>query len=957
MNKKIYKPKLYNGLFLGFSTLFVVTLAGRAIAMKNAAAINGTLGISTSNKSEGDDDSFFSRTYKSDEDVRNYFKSVAEEVEGEGLVLLKNDNNALPLKSDAKISLLGTASVDFNYNTSGSSETDSSTYASLSDTLKGLGFLTNDTLEAFYKTGEGKGYGRKYENQVYTINEVPYSKYSDTVLNSITTYSDAAIVTLARSSGEGKDISTAKSDGLDGSYLSLSQEEVDLLKGLTTLKKEKKLSKIIVLLNSSNMIQLDFLDNVDIDVDSLLWIGNVGSYGLNAVGKVLNGTINPSGRLSDTYCKNNFSSPAMASWGLNNNKSFGLGYSNFSQAKLTDINRAYGVYNEGVYVGYRYYETRYEDSVLSRTNTGEYNYLDDVAYTFGYGLSYTDFEYSNFKVETEEDKYVVSVDVKNTGSVEGKHTVEVYYQRPYTDYDKQQGIEKPSVELGAFAKTGLLKSGDKETVKLEVKKSQFKTYDASGYKTYILEKGDYYLSLGSDAHNAINNILLSKDSNYQSKLIGSGNKDFAYKISIADTDTITYSKSEYTGESITNQLDHADMNRYEGKGNNSVTYTSRNDWTGTWPKEKIVFSVTDQMKSDLSSHKTLPSDGTMPKYNSGKKTSLVSLREKDYDDEKWDELLDSMSKEDQIKLVTTGNMGTAALGSDTSVGLPATNCKDGPTSITTTKTSSSFPSEGIWASSFNTELIKKVGDAFAEDIILAGSEGIYAPGVNIHRTPFGGRSNEYFSEDPLLTGIAAVYEIQGLQNKGIITHLKHFAFNECETYRSGIAIWLNEQEAREIMLLPFELAVTEGKTGSVMSSFNRAGCIWTGADSNLSINILQKEWGFDGYAITDMGESNAKNYMTYDDGFMNGTNLFMTNADELKEYKDNAAICQKIRESSHRILYTICNKSRAMTTSEIKEITPWWENLLNTLVITSGIVGGLSLGLYIYCLVSKKLEN
>lgn len=957
MNKKIYKPKLYNGIFLGFSTLFVITLAGRSIAMKNAAAINGALGISTSNKSAGDDDSFFSRTYKTDEDVRNYFKSVAEEVEGEGLVLLKNENNALPLKSDAKISLLGTASVDFNYNTTGSSETDSSTYTSLADTLKGLGFSTNDTLETFYKTGEGKGYGRKYENQVYTINEVPYSKYSDTVLNSLTTYSDAAIVTFARSSGEGKDITTIKSDGLDGSYLSLSQEEVDLLKGLTTLKKEKKLSKIIVLLNSSNMIQLDFLDNADIDVDSLLWVGNVGSYGLNAVGKVLNGTINPSGRLSDTYCKDNFSSPAMASWGLNTNKSFGLGYSNFSKAKLTDINRAYGVYNEGVYVGYRYYETRYEDSVMSRANTGEYNYSDDVAYTFGYGLSYTDFEYSNFKVETESDKYVISVDVKNTGDFEGKHTVEVYYQRPYTDYDKEHGIEKPSVELGAFAKTKSLKKGDVETVKLEVKKSQFKTYDASGYKTYILEKGDYYLSLGSDAHNAVNNILLSKDSSYESKLIGSGNSNLAYKINISDTDTTTYSKSEYTGESITNQLDHADMNRYEGKGDNSVTYTSRNDWVGTWPKEKIVFSATDQMKSDLSSHKALPSDGTMPKYNSGKKVSLVSLREKDYDDEGWDELLDSMSKEDQIKLVTTGNIGTAALGSDTSIGLPATNCKDGPTSITTTKTSSSFPSEGIWASSFNTELIKKVGDAFAEDIILAGSEGIYAPGVNIHRTPFGGRSNEYFSEDPLLTGIAAVNEIQGLQNKGIITHLKHFAFNECETYRSGIAIWLNEQEAREIMLLPFELAVTEGKTGSVMSSFNRAGCIWTGADSNLSINILQKEWGFDGYAITDMGESNAKNYMTYDDGFMNGTNLFMTNADELKEYKDNAAICEKIRESSHRILYTICNKSRAMTTSDIKEITPWWETLLNTLVITSGIVGSLSLGLYIYCLVSKNLEN
>lgn len=940
MKKKTYKPKLYNGLFLGFSTAFVIFLSGRSIAISNSGALNSFFHINSSNKTNTDE-TYFKRTYKTDEDVKNYFKNTAMKAEGEGLVLLKNDNGALPLNQGSRISLFGTASYKVNYNTSGSSSTDSSSYKALQDSLKEEGFKINEGLETLYSSEALKAYGRKYTQNKYMINEAPYSLIESTALSSLK-QDDTAIVTLARESGEGKDLTTFKSDGIDGSYLSLSQEETDLLTNLTALKKEGKLKNIIVLLNSSNQISTAFLSQEGIEVDACLWIGNVGAYGLDSVSQVLSGKINPSGRLSDTYVKDSFSSPAMQVWANNNNKSFVNAYSNYKEAKLNSTNRAYAVYNEGIYVGYRYYETKYEDSVLNQGQAEDYRYNDDVSYPFGYGLSYTTFDYTSFSVTPSEDQkeFDVKVKVKNTGKKKGKHAVEIYLQKPYTDYDKTTGIEKASVELVGFTKTGELEPDQEEEVTIPVKASQFKTYDSYGKKTYILEKGTYYLTVGKDSHDAVNNILADKSTKDASKMTGgNGNSQLVYRHSVSQDDFMTYSISEYTGEKITNQLDHADMNLYSGKGDNSVTYVSRSKWKDTWPKKVSAFTVTDQMKEDLSSHKALPEDGKMPTYDSGKKISAIDLRGLDYDDEKWNELLDSMSKEDQIKLVTDGQLVTTALSS---INLPGTIEKDGPTAVTATKTDSSFPSEGIWASTFNKDLIKKIGDAFAEDIINSDVQGIYAPGVNIHRTPFGGRSNEYFSEDQYLTGVSASYEIQGLQEKGIITHVKHYAFNNEETNRNGICIWLNEQSAREIYLLPFEMAVTEGKTGALMTSFNRSGCLWTGGDKNLSINILQKEFGFKGYSITDMGVSNGGTYMVYDDAYMNGTNLFMGSPNTLDDYKNNAAFMEKVRDSAHRIIYSIVNNSYAMngftSNTQVNQITPWWEVTLNALAISTGVI-------------------
>lgn len=968
MNKKIFShKKIGYGFFLSGGFLFSLFLSGGFIARDNEQVLNKTLHIETTKK-DTDGKEYFPQTYKTAEEVKDYVKKTAIEAEKEGLVLLRNNeigsSKALPLKKTAKVSLLGTASYRFNYNTSGSSSTSSSSYKTFPEVLKEKGVEVNESLKSLYE-GELSGQGRTTNGNNYLINEPSFDLVSETLESSLQDYSDAAILTLARESGEGKDLSTYKSDGLDGSYLSLSQSEKDLLTNLTRMKKEGKVKEIIVLLNSSNPIQTDFAFEDDISVDALLWVGNVGSYGLYGVVDTLLGDSNPSGKLSDTYCRDSFSSPAMASWALNRSKSLAQYYSNYQSLNLNATQRSYEVYNEGIYLGYRYYETRYEDKVMKRAKTGEYSYHDVVSFPFGYGLSYTNFEYSNFKVSEDTDSFHVRFDVRNTGDVKGKEVAEIYLQKPYTEYDREKGIEKASVELSGYAKTKELEPGETESLALDIKKSQLKSYDADGYQTYILEEGDYYLTLSKDSHEAINNILKAKNVSLPEG--ETGNSGLVYKFNQTKLDKDTYSVDSKTGEKITNQFDSSDMNRYEGKGSNSIAYMSRNDWEGTWPEKPAQFSIdTDRMKEDIQSDRPIKEeDGSiMPTYSKKTDLKLIDLKSSEndeisFDDPRWDELLDSMSYEEQSKLVTSGQNATITLPS---LGLPETKNLDGPTAVVETRTDSSFPSQGIWASTYNDELMEKIGDAFAEDIILSGTHGIYAPGVNLHRTPFIGRSNEYYSEDPYLTSDAAIAEIKALQKKGIICHLKHFAFNDCETNRNGVGVWLNEQEARELLLLPFERCVKEADVAAIMSSFNRIGTTWVGASKNAQIEVLKKEWGFQGYVITDMAVSNGASYMVYSDGFMNGSDLFLGSGSEkaLDAYRNSPTFANRIRESSKRILYSIVNHSRAMngieSNTKIDYIKPWYLTLVDTLTILGGVLGVLGLAYLVtnICLTKKE---
>jgi beta-glucosidase len=977
-----------------FTTFLCLLIVGNEVAGAYAPTINHALNIKSFKVVNSDDDTdaiYFKSEYSENtvdgsgnpvytQDGVDRLKKDADEacseIEGEGLVLMKNDG-ALPLSSGGKVSLFGQGSVIFNYGSSGSSATNTAGYTDFKTALESEGLNVNADLWNFYSSGAGKDYVRNMSS----INEAPWSLVSGNNASGFSSFGDAAIVVISRNSGEGTDVPTTGSDGIGGNYLALSQNERDMLVGLTDLKKSNVFKKIVVILNSASPIQLDFLSAEGIGVDACMWVGNVGRTGIYAVAKALSGKIVPSGRLSDTYVYDNFSSPAMASWMLTGNKRFAQSYQNYSDFKVGGLNLNgtqyhYGVYVEGVYVGYRYYETRYEDVVLKAEKVGDYDYGKVVAYPFGHGLSYASFDYDEFSVTEKEDAFEVSVKVTNVSEAfDGKEVVQIYLQKPY---DKASGVETPSVELVGYAKTGVLtKNGGSETVKITVKKEQLTSYDvgaSGGRGGYVLSKGDFYITVGKDAHDALNNVLskkaLSGVTVDQTKMTATGNADLTFKWTKTAHDEVSFAASKETNNLIVNQLDFADINRYQNRGDNGVTYLSRGDWTGTWPKKAVTLTLNQSMADDLGIHKELPTetDEEMPVYGADNGMSLIMLRSSkdniiDYNSAAWESFLDQMTFEQQALLLTNAAFGTVAL--EAPFNKPATKDNDGPTGVVRSATGISFPSEGIWASSFNVGLIEKVGGLLAEDALYNGYQCLYATGINIHRTPYGGRAHEYFSEDPFLTGYSVMYEVKGMQDKGVIPTLKHYAFNDEEDQRGGIGIWLNEQEAREIMLKPFEMAMrpSMGNAHGLMTSFNRAGCIWTSASSELMINIARKEWGFDGYSITDMAES-FKFYMTYDDGIMNGTDTYLAADNEyaLSDYAYSIPFRLRMREACHRVLYTIANHSAAMNglsaSSRIIPLTPWWQS---TVYAGIGVFGGLcavGVGLwityYVLAIIKKK---
>ncbi len=963
MNTLIRKKKLWRTLMVTFLTLAIIfTMVGQ-LANTYAPALNYALKTSSYKLVESDDEQesseYFARDYLTDKDVTAYGKSVSEKIEAEGLVLLKNQNSALPLSRGTPVSTVLQTAYSFSYGSSGSGAIDASKYSDLKTALENVDLTVNATLWDFYAANPSQQaitYSRKGD-PVYKVNALAWDSYTDEVKNSIAAAGGTAIVVVGRLGGEGADVSAAKSDGYDGSYLSLTAEEIEILAELTQMKQAGQLDSIVVLINTALIFETAFLDEnwtvevngsaFTIDVDACLWVGNVGMGGIDAVAKALVGDVVPSGHLTDTYVKDNFSSPAMASWvKANSAGTFSAKYENSDQLS-SDAQKRYGVYVEGIYVGYRYYETRYEDMVLGRANTGDFDYSAVVSRPFGYGLSYTTFAYRDYTVTESEDGWQISVTVVNTGDAAGKEVVQVYLQKPYTEYDKSHGIEKASVELAAFGKTEVLAPGESQTVTLSVSREQLKTYDANGYRTYILEPGEYYLAVGMTAHDALNNILALKGKTVADGMDANGDAAFAVQIGKDIVlDTTTYAVSSETGAEITNQLDFADINRYEGRGDNSVTYVSRSDWAGTFPTAAVALTVTEQMIADLASTKAIPDGDSadMPSYGASNGLSLIMLRGADYDDALWDDLLDQMTWNEQAELVMLAGYGSKGVSS---IALPEIKAQDGPTGVVDSAEDVSFPSESIWAASFNTSLIEKVGDALAEDALNAGVTGMYLPGVNLHRTPFGGRAHEYFSEDPYLSGIAVSSEIQGLQAKGVIPYVKHYVFNDQEDSRIGIGIWLNEQSARELYLLPFEYAVapSKGNAHGVMSSFNRAGCIWTSASSALMETILRGEFGFDGVVLTDMAlGQNA--YMSYD-SFVYGTDLFLDPSGaktQFNSYASSTVFRQSVRQAIHRYLYTIVNHSAAMNgfsaASEIVSVMPWWQLLILVLQAVSLFVGG-----------------
>ncbi len=998
---KIFKRSVWVMLTIFFALLFAISVVGQMITSNYVGWINKYFGTSSfvtvveETDSNADTEYYKSDAVLRDADgnpivttdadgrrhqiydnaaMRNNSMEVAERVVEEGSVLLWNKNNALPLQKNNNVSLFGITSLHWLFHGDGSGHVDIALRDTFKDALTDRGLNVNGKLYSAYRVAQ-QGHGRgtmqmsDHSNRNYVefkVGEIGWDTLMGTTAGDVTSdiakYGDAALFVIARNGSEDGDTAFKTPECLDQCYLDLSKEEADVLQHLVDLKKQGSIKKIVLIINSAAAVQLKNIAKYDID--ACLWVGIGGNASFYGTADLLMGNANPSGHLTDTWAYDADSAPATE---------------NFGDYKYTECagvpndvqytnNTKYVAYAEGIYVGYRYYETRYEDLVMKRgsaggvkgvkAGSGTWNYTEEVAYPFGYGGSYTNFEWSGYSVKTVDDGYEVTVTVKNTGNVAGKDVVEVYLQKPYTDYDKTNHIEKAAVELVGFQKTDLLQPGASQTVTVTVSPYDFKSYDAYNAGTYILEKGDYFLTAGTDAHDAVNNILAAKGYSVNDGMDKNGRENFAEKITFDADDHTTYSVSPFTGKPISNQFENADINLYEGTKGQEIAYLSRSDWEGTYPAAVTLTCTDSLMLYDMQyGHDPAVKEGdTMPLYGTvtselGELT-LAMLMEFGYDDPIWEDLLNQLTWEESNLLVT---LGSASIAGAESIAAPGFKSNDGPCGITRSgipeglDTQMAFPCNGLLASSFNPELVEELGNAFGMEIMHIGYTGIYGTGADIHRCAYSGRTWEYFSEDGFLSGKIYAAESQGLMNRGVVLFTKHFALNDQEENRYGGCVWANEQSIREIYLKAFEAGITEGHTNGLMSSFNRIGCTWAGAHSGLLTEVLRNEWGFVGFVETDAGVgahmldgvAMANAVIAGQDNWMTGGNTGAFNA-----YKNNPTVCRAIRTACHRILYTQLH-SNAMNgfsvNTHVRSVTPWWQMAIIGIEICFGVLMGICL--------------
>lgn len=884
-------------------------------------------------------------------------KEVCEHVVKEGIVLLKNDN-ALPLsEKETKVALFGQNSVDFVYGGSGSGSVDTSTAPTLKTAMEKHGFTVNQTLWNFYETGAGKSYRKKTPNEsgkgVFAVNEVPRSVYTSAVKDSLKE-SDVAVVVVGRSGGESADIPTqALASGYK--YLQIDKDEQDMIEMAC-----ESFNKVILLLNTNNPIELGFLEEAKYaNVKAALWVGGVGQEGMYAIPQVLNGTVNPSGKLVDTYAYDSTSAPSYQNLG------------NYSITNGIDKGDKYIVYAEGIYVGYRYYETRYEDVTLSQGNAGSFDYDKTVQFPFGYGLSYTNFTYDNFEVKASADgkSYEVSVDVTNEGSKDGKDVLEIYAQKPYDGM-----VETSAVDLVGFVKTETIKAGETlEDVTITVDKQSLASYDYKDAKTYVLTQGNYYLALGTDAHDAVNNILAAKGKE------GVGNSAFAKKIFTQESkDSTTFAKS-VTGYPVTNQMEDVDVN-YPAYGE-SLTYLSRSDWTGTFPTTFKNGSWTAQQSlvdslQFYDIHQDTTDDEAVNAFTYTTNSTATQHKVQDLtttplSDAKWDEIITQLSWTQMTKLIRLGGYSTQSVDR---IGLPKTIDKDGPAGISGTLVGGvncmAWPAEIVMASTWNVDLIEEVGVNIGADSISSGVAGWYAPGVDIHRSPYSGRNFEYYSEDGFLSGKIGAAEMSGVRSKGVIAYMKHFALNDQETNRYGGAIFANEQAIREIFIKGFEYVTVEGKATAAMAAMNRVGTRWVGAHRGLMTEVLRNEWGFEGVVITDQASVPSMFYQDMISGLWAGTDMWLnTDASfwSLESYKNDPTVQYYIHRAAKNIVYAVTNSNAVINydtenvdgapSVDVEEIPNNGFNWRLAIYVLDGVVFAASALMIVLPFVGKKKKN
>lgn len=934
---------------------------------------------------------WYDRQYASKEEVLDAANDFVIEVEKEGIVLLKNENDVLPLSGkDAHISVFGKNSVNIVYSGSGSASSNSSTaQRTLYESLEAAGISYNETLKSFYEDSGKSGKGRP-ENPAMTsgqrlpgfgTGETPMDSYTPDVVDSYAGYQDAAVVVFSRIGGEGFDLPRAMEESFNGAavagasadshYLELDENEKALLEHV-----KENFSKVIVVLNVGTTMEIPEL-KADEDIDAILWIGFPGATGIMALGQILTGTdtegnqISPSGHTVDTWAADFTMDPTWYNTGI-----YGSEYGNryLYNGETTDY--AFVNYEEGIYVGYRYYETRgYEEAAADPQSVW---YENSVVYPFGYGLSYTEFDWDvSFGTDsgsgiTADDTLEVSVTVKNTGDYVGKDVVELYYSAPY-DYEGP-AIEKSHVVLGDFAKTDILAPGEEQTLTLTLDVEDMKSYDyadanENGFSGYELEAGEYRIIIGSDAHTA--------------------KADAVYTLS-EDLQLKTDMNADGEETEVANAFDDVSAGIF---GTNTyASYVSRKDFEGTLRTEYLddaERTLTDELKEELDEsikRKYTEPDAGKPWEVAGDAPATVpvnsglSLRdmlydeagnyvgEVSFDDPRWETLLNEISLDEMKNLVGFGAFRTSEVkGVDGVVGKPLTVDSDGPSGFTSFLSESvvygtcAYQAECVMGSTWNVQLAEKMGELIGEEG-LAGNEkgdglpysGWYAPAVNIHRSPFAGRNWEYYSEDGLLSGKFAASVIKGAGKKGVYCYVKHFAVNDQETDReyNGILVWANEQSMREIYLYPFEIAVKEGGATGMMSSFNRLGMKWAGGSYALLTQVLRDEWGFHGSVITDYS---LNTYTHVDEMIRAGGDLFLTQDVKTFGMEDDATQIAMLRQSTKNILYMVANSS-AMSISTDGYLRPVWQIVMICVDIV--IVAALALwGMFAVRSVKKKEQQ
>ena len=807
---------------------------------------------------------------------------VAEEIMEDGIVLLKNES-LLPLNETKKLNIFGWESINPAYGGAGSGGiNDLYDIVSLNQGLENAGFSINQELVDFYNNYGADNPEMSIQKQSWTLPEPPVDTYSDELIKSAKEYSDVAVVVLSRKAGEGHndipmDVKKAaydnNSDEYDDfpegeHYLQLSQTERDMVDMVCS-----NFDNVIVIYNGANQFELGFADEYP-QIKSVVWCPGTGNVGFNALGKVFSGEVNPSGKTPDTFIYDMTTAP----WWNNAEKTE---YTNLADLAVEGMNAgtaqvyapAFTNYVEGIYVGYKYYETAAQEGAIDYDKT--------VQYPFGYGLSYTEFEQKMGELEEKDGQISVDVEVTNTGDVAGKDVVEVYYKPPYTN----GGIEKSSANLIEFAKTDLLQPGESQTVTVTFSIEDMASYDENNAKAYVLEKGDYAISINSDSHTVLDQKTYTAD------------KDVVYK-----------------GENKRASDDTAATNVFEdAKGD--VTYLSRADHFANYEEATAAPASAElgepyvseyHLNSNFDKTTYLNDEDVMPTTGADNGLTLADMRDADYDDPRWEKLLDQLTVDEMANMIAMAGYQTAAMDS---VGKVATLDFDGPAAINNNFTgvgSIGFPIEVVVASTWNKELAQAWGECMGKISQEMGAEGWYAPGMNTHRTAFGARNYEYFSEDGVLAGNMGAKAVEGARKYGVYSYIKHFALYEGNA--KMVSVWSNEQAIREIYLKPFEISVKQGGANAVMVSWSFLGDKWTGESSNLMKTVLRDEWGFRGMALTDFFRNNGHGFMNADAALANGVDAMLStfNGEEnnVANPEHPTAVLQ-MRNACKNVMYTV----------------------------------------------------